>query len=206
MPEMQEPNWTDYVRARLRLPALPGRREDRMIAELADHLRDIYHDALSRGSTPEQAMVEAERRLSDADVAAAELLGSEPSPVGAALHGQVERADAMLRSRGRRWTILANLFHDLRDSVRSLRRQPGFTAIAVVSLAIGIGANTAVFTLVNVITLRALPYERPEELVDVHLKLPTFSFPVLSYPDFEDVRDRTKETFRGMVASQLAFA
>ena len=99
--------------------------------------------------------------------------------------------------------ILDTLWRDLRYGVRTLRKRLGFSAVAVASLAIGIGANTAIFSAVNAIILRDLPYERPEELVDVHLQLPDLLFPVLSYPDFEDFRDSTRDAFVGALGTQF---
>ena len=84
---------------------------------------------------------------------------------------------------------------DARDGLRAFSRRPGFTAVAVLSLAIGIGANTAIFSLVNAIILRPVPIERPEELVNLYMHSPSFRFGMLSYPDFEDVRDGTTEVF-----------
>jgi predicted permease len=95
------------------------------------------------------------------------------------------------------------MLRDIRYGVRMLRKHPGFTAVAVLSLAIGIGANTAIFSLVNAIILREVPYQRPEELVDINFSMPNFSFPVLSYPNFEDLRDGTAGIFSGVVATQL---
>ena len=63
----------------------------------------------------------------------------------------------------RRVAMLDTLSHDVRYGARMLRKRPGFTLVAVLSLAIGIGANTAIFSLVNAIILRDLPYERAEE-------------------------------------------
>ena len=96
------------------------------------------------------------------------------------------------------------LGRDVRDGVRSLARRPAFTAVAVVSLALGIGANTAIFSLVNAIFLRDSPIERPEEVVNLYLHQASFAYSSFSYPDFEDVRDGTTEVFSHIGASQFA--
>ena len=98
---------------------------------------------------------------------------------------------------------LDDLGRDLRDGVRSLARRPAFTAVAVLSLALGIGANTAIFSLVNAIILRDSPIERPEEVVNLYLHQASFAYSSFSYPDFEDVRDGTLEVFRDIGAAQF---
>ena len=96
-----------------------------------------------------------------------------------------------------------DLGRDVRDGVRSLARRPAFTAVAVLSLALGIGANTAIFSLVNAVILPGSPVERPEEVVNLYLQQTSFEFSTLSYPDFEDVRDGTAEVFSDMAASEF---
>jgi predicted permease len=84
-------------------------------------------------------------------------------------------------------------------------RKPLFTAVAVVSLAIGIGANTAIFSLVNAVILRDLPVERPEELVDIYRSVAGFSHATFSYPDYLDVGRDGEELFSDVALSRLAF-
>jgi hypothetical protein len=98
--------------------------------------------------------------------------------------------------------LLELLIRDVRYSVRSLAKRPAFAIVAVLSLAIGIGANTAIFSVVNSFLLKELPYENPDELVDIHLRLPDFLFTALSYPDFDDLRAGTADVFADAIGSQ----
>jgi predicted permease len=92
---------------------------------------------------------------------------------------------------------------DLRDALRSLARRPGFTAVALVSLAIGIGANTAIFSLVNAIVLRPTPIAHPERMVNVYLHQSGFAYSTLSYPELRDLRDGTGDAFAEIGSSQI---
>ncbi len=100
---------------------------------------------------------------------------------------------------------METLFQDLRVSLRRLRKAPGFTLIAVLSLALGIGANSAIFSLVNTALLRPLPVERPQELVSLNItsEKGDSEFPVISYPNYKDLRDRNN-TLAGLILYRMA--
>ncbi len=82
------------------------------------------------------------------------------------------------------------LRHDLTFTFRRLRSSPGFTAAAILTLALGIGANTTIFSLVNAVVFRPFGVERQSELVSFNMRTSKAQFPTLSYPDYKDYRDR----------------
>jgi putative ABC transport system permease protein len=84
------------------------------------------------------------------------------------------------------------LLQDLRYAIRALRSSPGFAAVAILSLALGIGANTAIFSLMNSLLLKTLPVEKPEELMEA-------SDSSLTNPLWEQIRDR-QDVFSGVFA------
>ncbi len=100
---------------------------------------------------------------------------------------------------------MERLSRDLRIAVRRFIRRPAFTVIAAASLAIGIGANTAIFSLVNAIIIRDLPFDQSEELVDVYRSVAGFSHATFSYPDLLDLQRETRDVFSGVAGSRLAF-
>src|SRR5215813_5861757 len=96
---------------------------------------------------------------------------------------------------------METLWRDLRYGIRMLRRSPGFTLIALFSLALGIGANTAIFSLIDVMMLKSMPVQQPEQLALFTItqmdRDPSLSF---SYPLLERFQANT-EAFSGVIAS-----
>jgi hypothetical protein len=81
--------------------------------------------------------------------------------------------------------------NDLRLAIRQLAKNPGFTAVAVLTLAVGIGANTAVFTLINTLVLKPVSAREPDQLVGLYWRdssKPDADYRAFSYPDFVDLR------------------
>jgi hypothetical protein len=97
---------------------------------------------------------------------------------------------------------MQTLLQDLRYGFRRLIKTPGFTFIAVLSLALGIGANTAVFSLVNMILFRPLPVANPQEIVSVSVVGKEGQFAAFSYPNYLDFRDRN-EVFSELLVSRF---
>src|SRR5438128_2137557 len=86
---------------------------------------------------------------------------------------------------------MATLLQDLRFGARALRKTTGLTSVAVLALALGIGANTAMFSIVNAVLLRPLPYAEPARLLQLYTSMPQFGQASVSYPNFLDWRQRS---------------
>ena len=98
---------------------------------------------------------------------------------------------------------MQTLWQDIRYSLRLLAKRPGFTAIAVITLALGIGANTAIFSLVNTVLLRPFPVVHPNELYSVWATDKNESVSAFSYPGYVDFRDRN-DVLDGLYAARIA--
>jgi putative ABC transport system permease protein len=105
--------------------------------------------------------------------------------------GNVTQAQERFYESGR-WLWWDHLVQDLRFGLRVLRKNPGFTAIAVITLALGIGANTAVFSVVSAVLLRRLPYSDPDRLVWVNEFWPRLNNAIVPSPDFLNWREQNQ--------------
>src|SRR3990172_2692240 len=99
--------------------------------------------------------------------------------------------------------MLHQLWKNVQYAARRFAQRPGFTLVAIASLALGIGANSAIFSLVNAVLLRKAPIEKPEELVEIYVTSPEFPYNVFSYPDLRDFVEGTKDVFAEVAATKL---
>ena len=145
------------------------RRERDLAAEMESHLQMHIDENLRRGMSREEARRQALIKL-----------------------GGIEQTKVLVRER-RGLPVLEVLLEDLRFGARTLGRNPGFTSVAVLTLALGVGANTALFSVVKAVLLNSLPYRQPERLVtlargDSQTPNPTN----VSYGETEDWKGRTR--------------
>jgi predicted permease len=160
---------------RLRLRSIFGRKsvEVELRDEFQFHLDRLTEQNLASGLTPAESRQAALREL------------------GGMSQFQEECRDA------RGVNTIEDLLQDARYGLRMLRRSPGFSAVAILSLALGIGANTAIFTLINALTLKVLPVAKPQELVQIQLRRPRGAQPSLSWFALEFFRSHS-ELFSGV--------
>jgi len=193
------PEWKQEIIKRLEPLNLSPAREAGIADELAQHLEDQFQELLSAGATEAEARALALSELSDEKILALELDRLE--------HAVPHEPDVL--GTPNRTNILADLGRDLRYALRMLARNPGFTAVAVLTLALGIGANTAIFTLVNALLLRSLPVQNPNDLLvlghgmdrGIVGEAQRGSWELFSYSFYQQLRDHN-QAFQDVCAFQ----
>ncbi len=155
-----------------------NKRKQELDEEIQSHLQMAARDREARGEPAAQAAASARRELGNAGL------------VRDVTHDQW------------RWGWLEALWQDVRFGVRLLRKTPVITAVALLSLALGIGANTAIFSLLDSVMLRMLPVQNPRELVRVEMRTPKQGSDLngsFTNPIWEQLRDR-QNVFAGVMA------
>src|SRR5262245_3650281 len=151
------PDWKKEIRNRMNNLNLDPAREFEIIEEVSQHLQDKYEELVARGIPSEQAENTLIQELMKGELDK-ELRSLKPSKRPAPVPGKEESS-----------SFLTELWKDLLFGARLLRLNPGFALVAILSLALGIGANTAIFQLIDAVRLRSLPVKNPQELAQVKI-------------------------------------
>ena len=187
------PDWKEEIRESLAALGLKPTRESEIVEELAQHINDRYEELLADGAAKEEATSSALAEFLENDLLVSELGRVERPPL--LREPVISGPDGPRR-------IHADLWQDLRYGVRAMSKAPGFTLVAVLALALGIGANTAIFTVVNAVLLRPLPYPGSEKLVEMGRAFPASEFGGnLSEPKFVFLHDHN-QSFEAITATQ----
>lgn len=189
------PDWKPEIRSRLTSLALAPEREAEIVEELALHLDDRYEQLIGHGVAADEAYQTVLLEVSGNDLLAQELRQVEYAmPQNQTTLGEPTGT-------GRSKNIMGDFWQDLRYGLRTLRKNPGFTAVAVVALALGIGANSAIFSVVNTVLLRPLPYKDADRLMMVWEDASKRGFPrdTPAPANYIDWRDQN-QVFTGMAA------
>jgi predicted permease len=167
----------------LRLRSLFRRRyvEQELNEELQFHLEQKIRQFIARGLSPQEAHRAAQREF-----------------------GGIEQSKENCRDT-RRVNLIETSIQDIRFAFRMLLKNPGFTATAVLTLALGIGANTAIFSMVNSFLLRPLPIKDPQQFTVLAFQLKKGNLQTsFSYPELEDLQSQSSSVFSDVIASGLS--
>src|SRR5262245_12603818 len=149
-------DWSELVRPHLASLRIDPAREAEIVEEISQHLDQRYEELRAGGATEEEARRVLARELREVDTLSAQLAplrqAHAPRPIGP------------IAARGR---ALDGLWRDLRVAVRTLRKSPGFAAAAVLTLALAIGANTAIFSVIHTVLLDPLAFPDSARLVAI---------------------------------------
>ncbi len=139
-----------------------SRKDEDLDAEIRGHLEEAIRDRIARGESPDEARANAMREFGNV--------------------GLVKEVTREIWG----WSLFERLLQDVRYGLRMLRKNRGFAFVAILTLALGIGANTAIFSVVNAVLLRPLPYDHAEQLVMVYTRTPREARQEVSWPDLQD--------------------
>lgn len=147
------PDWSEEIATRLSSLKLDSTRENEIIEELSGHLEDRYQELVCGGATDGDARRDVLMELNCVN----------PPAQGP---GTLRAAPQALAAPGNRGpTVSANLWQDLRYALRQLQRNPGFALVAIITLALGIGASTAIFSVIDNVLLNPFPYKDAGKIV-----------------------------------------
>ncbi len=158
------PDWAAYVREHLHLPNAPPEREAEIVDEIAQQLGDAYQESLRQGLSEAEAEASATAHITDWESLSAALRYS-PSAQTPLLDRMADRAAEHRTSGSRIRQFMISLWSDVIYGLRLLEKNPGFALAAIATLAIGIGANTAVFSVIDSTLFFRLPYPNPGRIV-----------------------------------------
>lgn len=187
------PDWKNLARRRLTPLGLTPAAESDLVDEVAQHLEDLFRELRSGGAGAEEAYRQAMAELDDLYPLRASLERNQRMP----------KNDVVRAGESSQGNFVEDLWKDFRYATRSMRKNPVFVLFVVLTLALGIGANTTVFTLINTLILNPLPVSNPGGLVAIAGAGPRNTsqstvFPV-SYADLKDYQSRN-DVFASLAA------
>ena len=181
--------WTREVRARLSPLRLSAAREAEIVDELSQHLDDRYRELIAGGAAPDVAA-----RSTLAEFRSGNVLAQHMAPL------RQSHAAPAIAPGAPTGQVLRDVWQDLRYAARTFRRQPGFAATAVLTLALGLGSATAIFGWVDRTFLQPLPVPEPDRLFNLGARSESGRVNMaFSYPEYLDYR-RFDDAFAGLVA------